>query len=82
MAQKQIGRSLSSSTQTCVSLPEQSHQNTSFDNKETHAGSAYNVLSPEIQREAVNYLMQLKIHTPQTSLTEIGSNAKSVSEGI
>ena len=59
--QQHIGRSLSSSKQNCVSLSEQSHQNTLFDNQGTHAGSAYNVLSPEIQREAANYLMQLKI---------------------
>ena len=79
--QQQIGRSLSSSTQTCVSLPEQSHQNTSFDNKETHAGSAYNVLSPEIQREAANYLMQLKIQPSR--LVRLGSNESfSVPENI
>ena len=59
--QQQLGRLLSSSTQNRVSLSEQSYQNSSFDNQGTHAGSAYNVLSPEIQREAANYLMQLKI---------------------
>ena len=70
--QQQIGRSLFSSTQNFESLPDQSHQNTSFDNQGTHAGSAYNVLSPEIQREAANYLMQLKIQP--SGLVRLGSN--------
>ena len=79
--QQQIGRSLSSSTQNCVSLSEQSHQNTSFDNQGAHAGSAYNVLSPEIQREAANYLMQLKIQPSR--LARLGSNESfSVPENI
>ena len=79
--QQQIGRSLSSCTQNCVSLSEQSHQNTLFDNQGTHAGSAYNVLSPEIQREAANYLMQLK--TQPCGLVRLGSNeAFSVPENI
>ena len=79
--QQQIGRSLSSSTQNCVSLSEQSHQNASFDNQGTHAGSAYNVLSPEIQREAANYLMQLKIQP--SGLVRLGSNESfSVPENI
>ena len=79
--QQQIGRSLSSSTQNCVSLSEQSNQNTSFNNQETHAGSAYNVLSPEIQREAANYLMQLKIQPSR--LVRLGSNESfSIPENI
>ena len=69
---QQIGRSPSSSTQSCVSRSEPSHQNTSFDNQGTHAGSACNVLSPEIQREAANYLMQLKIQP--CGLVRLGSN--------
>ena len=79
--QQQIGRSLSSCTQNCVSLSEQSHQNTLFDNQGTHAGSAYNVLSPEIQREAANYLMQLKIQP--SHLVRLGYNESfSVPENI
>ena len=63
---------LSSSTQNCVSLPDQSHQNTSFDNQGAHAGSTNNVLSPEIQKEAANYLMQLKIQPSR--LIRLSSN--------
>ena len=79
--QQHIGRSLSSYTQNCVSLLEQSHHNTSFDNQGTHAGSAYNVLSPEIQREAATYLMQLKVQPNRR--TRLGSNESfSVPENI
>ena len=70
--EQQIGRSLFSSTQNFVSLPDQSHQNTSFDNQKAHAGSTNNVLSPEIQKEAVNYLMQLKIQPSR--LIRLSSN--------
>ena len=70
--EQQIGRSLFSSTQNFVSLPDQSHQNTSFDNQGAHAGSTNNVLSPEIQKEAANYLMQLKIQPSR--LIRLSSN--------
>ena len=78
--QQQLGSSFSSSTQNRVSLSEQSHQNTSFDSQGTHAGSAYNVLSPEIQREAANYLMQLKIQP--SHLVRLGYESFSVPETI
>ena len=78
--QQQLGSSFSSSTQNRVSLSEQSHQNTSFDSQGTHAGSAYNVLSSEIQREAANYLMQLKIQP--SHLVRLGYESFSVPETI
>ena len=70
--EQQIGRSLFSCTQNFESLPDQSHQNTSFDNQGAHAGSTNNVLSPEIQKEAANYLMQLKIQPSR--LIRLSSN--------